>query len=225
MEIEDSVNTLHEDNMTDHADGAVGSVQPSQEISEPHPYISITYSRSNLEMPLGRETVFYTYDLVDKELNEICVLPFNAKYASGVVSLENQMVYYSSRMDAADLSSDDCLWAYDLNSGKSIRLEHENFSYNDITIIDLNTLLVMAVKAGDKHVITPALFDLTTNTFTYLPDVNREPLTQYATGPSPMNYNYRTGQFCYIYRDQEEMYLPEYLGMREPIDVQITLVG
>lgn len=225
IEVEDSVNTLQEDDTTGRADGTTEPVQPSQEISEPHPYISITYGRSNPEMPLGREIVFYTYDLVDEELNEICALPFNAKYASGVVSLENQMVYYSSRMNSEDLSSDDCLWAYDLNSGESIRLEHENFSYNDIAIIDSNTLLVMAVKAGDAHVITPALFDLTTNTFTYLPDVNAEPLTQYSTGPSPMNYNYRTGQFCYIYRNQEEMYWPEYLGMREPIDVHIALVG
>ena len=196
-----------------------------QEAAEPSRYLSITYGRNNPDMPLGREIVFYTYDPAAGELQEVCTLPFNARYASGVVSLENQMVYYSRRMEEEDPASDDCLWAYDLASGESTRLEHENFSYNDITIVDPDTLLVMAVKAGEEHVITPALFDLTDGTFTYLPEVNGEPLTQYSTGASAINYNGCTGQFCYIYRDQKEMYLPEYLGMRLPIDVHIGLVG
>lgn len=206
------------------SDGPAKGLQ-GQETAEPSRYLSITYGRNNPDMLLGREIVFYTYDLAAGELQEVCTLPFNARYASGVVSLENQMVYYSRRMEEEDPASDDCLWAYDLASGESTRLEHENFSYNDITIVDPDTLLVMAVKAGEEHVITPALFDLTDGTFTYLPEVNGEPLTQYSTGASAINYNGRTGQFCYIYRDQKEMYLPEYLGMRLPIDVHIGLVG
>lgn len=192
-----------------------------EEESSEHPYISITYGRDNPDNFTGRDMVFYTYDLVTKELKEECVIPFDSDYASGVVSKANNTVYYSRRAEAENLYSNDCLFAYDLATGKSEMLESENFSYNDITIIDEDTLLVMAVT--NKHPIMPALFDLKTRSFTYMADANDEPFI-YTSGATIPIYNYKTKKFTCIYWNDDEA-RGDYSSGLVAIDNYVALVS
>ena len=194
-----------------------------EEESSEHPYISITYGRKNPDNFTDRDMVFYTYDLVTKELKEECVIPLDSDYASGVVSKANNTVYYSRRAEAENLSSNDCLFAYDLATGESEMLESENFSYNEITIIDEDTLLVMAVT--NEHPIMPALFDLKTKSFTYMADANGEPFRLYNSFDSPINYNYNTKSFINVYKNEEEAYSNEYLTFKKKIPTYISLVN
>ncbi len=204
----------------------LGAASPESQIPNAappeHAYISITYGRDNEENPTGREVVFYTYDLTARELEEVCVLPFDVQYASGVVSRENQMVYYSRCAAEGDLATNDCLFAYDLQTGESTMLEQENWSYNDITLLDPETLLVMAVTM--QHPITPAQFNLSDHAFKYLSDVNNEPPALYTSGPAPLSYNFKFGTFVYIFQAQEDRYDDAYLSFEKAIDTHIALV-
>lgn len=197
--------------------------KPQDDESDQHPYISITYGRNNFENATDREMAFYTYDLVTKQLREECVVPFDSDYATGVVSRSKNTLYYSQRREPGDLSTPDCLWGYDIQSGKSTMLEAENFSYNDITLLNPETLLVMTVTK--RHTITPARFDLSSKSFTYTADANNEPFELYSSGPAPLNYNYKTRKFVYMYSNQEDMYLPDYLGFKTAIDKHIALIS
>jgi len=199
------------------------SASKNREITSDNPYISITYGRNNPDNFTGRDMVFYSYDMVTKKLTEECVIPFDSKYASGVVSKADNIIYYSGRAEAENLSSNDSLIAYNIATQESTVLETENFSYNEITHIDQNTLLVMAVT--NEHPIMPALFDLKTRTFIYMPDANKESFTLYTSGDSPINYNYNTRSFVNIYQNEKERYSTEYHRFESEINTYIALVN
>ena len=186
------------------------------------PYLSITYGRDNPDNFTGRDMVFYTYDLVTGQLTEETVIPFDARYASGVVSRADGRVYYSRRAEPENVAANDSLCAYDMATGETTVLETENFSYNEITLLDPDTLLVMAVT--NEHPIIPARFDLKTRTFTYLPDVNEEPFTLYTSSDSPINYNYRTKSFITIYQNEEEKISPSYHTFEAEINTYIARI-
>lgn len=185
-------------------------------------YLSITYGRDNSDNFTGREMLFYTYDLAEKQLTEEAIIPFDAKYASGVVSKADQKVYYSRRAEPENINANDSLYAYDMRTGETAVLETENSSYNEITMLDADTLLVMAVTR--EHPIMPARFDLKTRTFTYLPEKNNEPITLYTSNDSPINYNYRTKSFITIYQNEEEKISPAYHAFEMEINTYIALI-
>lgn len=187
------------------------------------PYISITYGRDNPDNFSGRDMVFYSYDITAKQLTQEGAIPFDAKYASGVVSKADHTIYFSRRSDAENLSSNDSLCAYNIETRETTVLERENFSYNEITLADPNTLLVMAVT--NEHPIMPALFDLKARMFTYMPDVNNEPRGLYTSGSSPINYNYNTEAFINIYREEKEVYSSAYNSFETEINTYIALAN
>ena len=172
-----------------------------EEENSEHPYISITYGRDNPDNFTGRDMVFYTYDLVTKELKEECVIPFDSGYASGVVSKYDNAVYYSSSIVPGDRSKGNCLWVYDIESGKSSIINDENHNYNQILLLNPDTLFVM--MRTNKHPIMPVLLDLNTKDFTYMADVNNEPFT-YTSGATIPIYNYKTKKFTCIYWNDDE---------------------
>lgn len=189
--------------------------------SDSHPYLSITYGRNNPKNMTGREIAYYTYDLVTGKLKEECVLPYDADYACGVVSKAKNTVYYASRANPNDLSSNDSLWAYNIETKETVLLEAEtNRSYNSITLMGKDRLLVMA--ATREHPVQPAVFDLGTNTFTYLSDVNGEPRELYTCGPSRMSYNYKTHEIVFLYQNEAETHSSEYMHVDKPADVFLT---
>lgn len=165
------------------------------------PYLSITYVRDNLNNKSGIDMVFFTYDLDSKVLTEECILPFDSAYASGVVSKKNNKVYYSSNSELGRYNGGNCLWAYDLDTCKSHILNKENHEYNDILILDENTLLIMMVTS--EHPIMPVTYDIPSDTFTYMADANNEPFI-YTSGPIQPFYNYKTGMFTCIFWNEEE---------------------
>lgn len=188
-----------------------------------HPYLSITYGRDNPDNFTGRDMVFYTYDIVTGELEEQCVIPFDSQYACGLVSKADNKVYYSGRSVPETLGVCDGLWVYDLETGKSSLLETDNWSYNSIAMTSSGKLLVMA--ATKEHPIVPALFDLETNRFTYLPEVNGEPLDLYSCGAASMFYNSATREIAYIYHNEDESYTDGYTCNEEPINTYIAVAS
>lgn len=187
-----------------------------------NPYLSITYTRENLDNFSGREMVFYTYDINTKTLVEECVLPFDSSYATGVVSRINKMVYYSSNTIPNNYSSGNSLWVYDMNLCKSYILDNENHEYNDILLIDDNTLLVMMVT--NQHPIMPVLFDLKNKEYIYMADVNNEPFI-YTCGSTSPFYNYKTETFTCIYWNEEEERTKEYNTFESEIKHYISFVS
>lgn len=170
-------------------------------IEEDNPYLSITYGRDNINNLSGREMVFYTYDINSKTLKEECVIPFDSGYASGVVSKYDNVVYYSSSIVPDDRSQGNCLWVYDIESGKTSILNSENHNYNDILLFDADTLFVM--MRTNQHSIMPVLLNLNTKEFTYMADVNNEPFV-YTCGATTPFYNYKTKEFTCIYWNDDE---------------------
>lgn len=186
-----------------------------------HPYLSITYMQDNPETISGREIVFYTYDINSRELKEECILPCDSAYASGVVSKYDNVVYYSSNTEPGNYYGGNCLWMYDLETGKSSILNDENHEYNDILLLDDNTLLTMMVTY--EHPIMPVVLDLETKEFTYMADANNEPFV-YTSGPTQPIYNYKTGMFTCIYWSEEEE-RGDYSSFEASIDHYLTLVS
>ncbi len=208
--------------------GEISDKIPETENSEENPinpYVSITYVRDNPVNMTGLEMVFYIYDLVTKELTEECVVPYSADYATGVVSKANNVAIFSSREIPDDYTTDDCLVARDLTTGEYALLESENWSYNEMTVIDEKTLLAMTVT--NQHPIIPALFDLETGTFTYMPDANNEDFGLYSNGPTPITYDFNTEKFVSIYQNEKELYDPEYLrtDSKKEINTYIAIAG
>ncbi len=191
--------------------------------AEGNPYLSITYGRDNPENLTGREMVFYTYDINAKQLKEECVIPFESGYASGVVSKYKNVVYFQGNTVPGDYSKGNSLWVYDIATGEASILDNENHSYNDILLINEDTLLVMMVT--DQHPIMPVLFDLNTKTFTYMADVNNDPFI-YTSGPTSPFYNYITKQFtCIYWSDEEDSGDSGYTSFETAIDHYVALVS
>lgn len=186
-------------------------------------YVSIVYGQNNPDNFTGRDMVFYTYDLAQQRLVEACTIPFDAKYATGVVSKAGDTVYFSRRFVPEDITSNDCLCAYDMTSGVTTVLESENFSYNEISLVDAETLLVMAVTP--QHPITPARFDLESGAFTYMADANGESPTLYTNGDTLLHYDYNTETFVSIFQNEEERYSPEYRSFEAEIATYIAVVN
>lgn len=201
----------------------ISSGQKTPEENEYHPYLSITYARNNPDNFTGLDMVFYTYDIVTGELEEHCVIPFDSQYACGLVSKADNKVYYSGRSVPNTLGVCDGLWVYDIGTGESRLLETQNWSYNHITMIKPGILLVMAVTR--EHPILPALFDLETNSFTYMPDVNDEPFDLYSCGASELFYNSGTHEMVCIYQNEDESYKSEYRSNEEPINTYIAVAS
>ncbi len=200
---------------------ALEEEQPEENLI--NPYVSITYVRNNPVNMTGLEMVFYTYDLVTKELKEECVVPYSADYATGVVSKANNVAIFSSREKPDDYATDDRLVACDLTTGEFALLERENWSYNEMTVIDESTLLAMA--GTSKHPIVPALFDFKTLKFTYMPDANGDQFELYTNGPTPITYDFNTEKFVSIYQNERERYDPEYLRGEKEINTYISIAG
>lgn len=203
-------------------DKSFAETPPPSPVTDLNPYISITYCRENLDNESTWEQVFYIYDLTTKRLREVYSVPYFASYATGVVSLQNSMVYYSAR---ETIDSNDRIYAYDMKSGLTTVLEDENGSYNEITMLDKNTLLTVAVT--NRHTITPAIFNLSDGTFTYTADVNNEPFELYTGFADWSNYNPKYDKFIYVFANQEEMYNPDYLDPTSgiAIDCHIALMS
>lgn len=199
------------------------SGQNPPEENEIHPYLSITYGRDNPENFTGRDMVFYTYDIVTGELEEECVIPFDSQYACGLVSKADNKVYYSGRSEPNTLGVCDGLWVYDLETGKSSLLETNNWSYNSITMTKSGQLLVMAVTK--EHPILPALFDLQTKSFTYMPEVNDEPFDLYTFGPTEAVYNSGTHEIACIFQNEDEIYSDEFRCFEAPANTYIAIAS
>lgn len=179
----------------------VSEAEKTEAIEKDNPYLSITYGRDNVDNPSGREMVFYTYGINSKTLKEECVIPFDSGYASGVVSKYDNVVYYSSSIVPGDRSQGNCLWVYDIGSGESSILNDENHNYNDILLLDSDTLFVM--MRTSEHPIMPVLLNLNTREFTYMADENNEPFI-YTCGTTTPIYNYKTKKFTCIYWNDDE---------------------
>lgn len=186
------------------------------------PYISIVFGRDNSNNISGRETVFYTYDINSKRINEECVIPFESSYASGVVSRSNSMVFYQSNIIPGDYGSGNGIWAYNLKNKEKSLICDEIHEYNDILQINSDTLLVMMVT--DKHVIMPALFDIKTREFTYMADANNEPFI-YTCGSTYPYYNYETNEITCIFWNEEESYSKEYLSFKRKINHYLAVTS
>ncbi|RDU21755.1 hypothetical protein [Anaerosacchariphilus polymeriproducens] len=113
------------------------------EKNEIGPYVSITYGINDNTTDSGRRIQYYTYSIDKNKLDLQCSIPFAAQYGTGVVSLENQKLYYSGR---AGKNTNDSIIEYDLKTGQTHALENENATYNDIAIVDNHTLLVTAIS-------------------------------------------------------------------------------
>lgn len=205
-------------------DGSYNLAPPEPEETseqEDSPYLSITYMRDNPDTVSGREIVFYTYDINSKTLKEECIVPCDSSYASGVVSKYDNVVYYSSNTEPGNYSGGNCLWVYDLETGKASILNGENHEYNDILLLDENTLLTMMVTY--EHPIMPVLLDLETKEFTYMADANNEPFI-YTSGATQPIYNYKTGMFTCIYWNEDEE-RGDYSSFNASIDHYLTVVS
>lgn len=185
------------------------------------PYVSITYGIDDDTTATGRRIQYYTYSIDKKNLDLQCSIPFAAQYATGVVSLANQKVYYSGRTGK---NTNDSINEYDIKTGETHALENENATYNDIAIVDNNTLLVTAIskKNGCNW---PATFDLNSRTFTYLYDVNNISDSLYSTRAGRINYNYIYNKFVDVFVNQDEFYLPKFRLNEVAIDYNIALVS
>lgn len=185
-------------------------------------YMSITYGCNNEDNYTGREMVFYSYNLESRELTKEATLPYDAKYAVGVVAKESNTIYYSRKSTPETPSANDSLCAYDISTGAVTVLETENFSYNEITMIDSDSLLVMAVT--EQHPIIPAIFNLKNRTFTYMANVNKEPLSLYTNGDTLLNYDYNTKSFVNIFQKEEDRYSSDYCAFKSEIGTYISIV-
>lgn len=185
------------------------------------PYLSITYGINDDTTDTGRRTQYYTYNIDEKKLDIRCSIPFAAQYGTGVVSLANQKVYYSGRTGK---NTNDSINEYDIKTGETHALENENATYNDIAIVDNNTLLVTAISKKDGC-NWPATFDLNSRTFTYLYDVNNISDSLYSTRAGRINYNYIYNKFVDVFVNQDEFYLPKFRLNEVAIDYNIALVS
>lgn len=185
------------------------------------PYLSITYGINDDTTDTGRRTQYYTYNIDEKKLDIRCSIPFVAQYGTGVVSLANQKVYYSGRTGK---NTNDSINEYDIKTGETQTLENENATYNDIAIVDNNTLLVTAISKKDGC-NWPAIFDLNSRTFTYLYDVNNISNSLYSTRAGRINYNYIYNKFVDVFVNQDEFYLPKFRLNEIAIDYNIALVS
>jgi hypothetical protein len=185
------------------------------------PYLSITCRRDNPDSEDNVwDEVYYTYDLLTKELKEICVLPHLSGYTAGVVSLWDNAVYFSMR---ESMDSNDQICKYDIKSGEIAFMENENFTYNDFTLLDANTLLLVAKTR--ERTLTPALFDIANKKFTYMADVNEEDFTLYTSAPTPLNYNYLYEEFAWLYFKLSDRDSEAYHSTEGSIDYNFTMVS
>lgn len=191
--------------------------------SNNHPYISIVYGRDNRDNYTEREMVFYTYDIEKEELVEECVIPFDSQYACGVVSKQNNKIYYSGRTKPNDMNSNDGIWEYDMLTGETVLLENENWSYNSISMMGNDKLFVMALTKD--HPILPAYFDLKTKKFTYMSDANGEEMGIFNCGPCDAQYNTSTDEIVCAYQNDAESYSEAYMEGETAIDTYIAFTS
>jgi len=203
---------------------ALYNTSDNNENSVINPYLSIIGRRINPNYEEEEyyvwDEVYYTYDLVTNELREICVLPHFSGYTAGVVSLWDNAVYYSKREGER---TNDRICKYDIKSGEENFIENENWSYNDFTLINSNTLLLIALTP--EHTTTPALFSLDSGTFTYMANVNGEDFGLYTSGGQLMDYNYLFDTFPWLYFRLSDRYSDGYTGHEEAIDYNFTMVS
>lgn len=188
-----------------------------------NPYLSIVGRRIN---PSYEENVwdevYYTYDLVTQQLREVCVLPHYSGYTAGVVSLWDNAVYFSCR-ENIDSNANDQIFKYDIQSGELVAVENENVSYNDFTLIDANTLLLIA--STFEHTITPAIFNLQSGLFTYMSDANGEDIELYTSGGQLLSYNYLFKGFPWLYFKLTDRYSDGYTNHENAIDYNFIMVS
>lgn len=183
--------------------------EPLEEDSS-SPYLSISYRRACADNPEEKETVIACYDINTKTLSEICVLPDEINAVSPKYSRANNAIYYFYTG----------IWQYDLSSGETTRLDNANYSYNELQIIDENTLLLMAIP---HHAIVPMYFDIENQNFLLIDDGYNAP-TVYTSGATSLSYNPITDDLTYIRWIEDEAYSDEYLSEEKSIERYLTVV-
>lgn len=175
---------------------------PSEPENITHPYLSIYYIRKSSDDPSEKERVMLCYDINTEELTEICVLPKENHTVSAKYSRANNAVYYFGNVDKNDYYSECGLWKYDISTKETTRLDNENHSYNELEVIDENTLLLMMVT--NEHPIMPVLYDIEKDEFTYMADANGDPFV-YTCGPLSLSYNRALDELACIYWSEEDV--------------------
>ncbi len=182
------------------------------------PYLSIYYLRNSADNPDEKEKVMLCYDINTEELTEVCTLPKELDAISAKYSRANHSVYYFSKNIPGDHHSENGLWKYDVAAEEVVRLDDENHSYNELYVIDENTLLLMMVT--NEHPIMPVLFDIENKTFTYMADANSEPFI-YTCGPLSLSYNHAFDELSCIYWSEEDVD-NEYNSLEKPINYYLS---
>lgn len=167
-----------------------------------NPYLSIYYLKNNEGNPDEKERVILCYDINTQVLTEVCVLPKENHIVSAKYSRANNTVYYFGKTDKNDYYSECGLWKYDIDAKETVRLDNENHSYNELEVIDENTLLLMMVT--NEHPIMPVLYDIVKDEFTYMADANNEPFI-YTSGPLSLSYNHATEELACIYWSEKDV--------------------
>jgi len=199
--------------------------EPKEALKEPeepkestNPYLSIGYVRNSAENPEEKEKVMLCYDINTEKLTEVCVLPKENHIVSATYSRANNAVYYFGNADKNDYYSECGIWKYDVAAKETLRLDDENHPYNELKIIDENTLLLMMVT--NEHPIMPVLFDIESKTFTYMADANNEPFV-YTCGPLSLSYNHATEELACIYWSEEDVD-SDYNSLKKPINYYLS---
>ncbi len=192
--------------------------EPEEPKESTNPYLSIGYVRNSAENPEEKEKVMLCYDINTEKLTEVCVLPKENHIVSATYSRANNAVYYFGNTDKNDYYSECGIWKYDVAAKETLRLDDENHSYNELKIIDENTLLLMMVT--NEHPIMPVLFDIESKTFTYMADANNEPFV-YTCGPLSLSYNHATEELACIYWSEEDVDR-DYNSFKKPINYYLS---
>ena len=203
-------------------ESSVSDEIPGNVLNEPentiNPYLSICYVRKSSDDPAKKERVMLCYDINTEELTEVCVLPKENHTVSPKYSRANHSVYYFGNVDKNDNYSECGLWKYDIYTKETIRLDNENHSYNELEVIDENTLLLMMVT--NEHPIMPVLYDIEKDEFTYMADANGDPFI-YTSGPLSLSYNPVLEELACIYWSEEDVD-NEYNSLEKPINYYLS---
>lgn len=191
----------------------------SEPLEEPSgsPYLSISCVLNSTENPEEKSKSIFCYDLKTEELSEICTFPADINAYSAQYSRTNNAVYYYDFIVPGNYSSGIGIFEYDLSTKNITRLDNANYSYNELKIVDENTLLLMAVM---EHTIAPIYFDIETGNFLCIDDYNGP--TLYNSGATSFSYNPITESLTYIRWNETEAD-SEYSSAKKSIDHFITV--
>jgi len=185
--------TITAENGISRPDLTVAMEEDTEKLKE-YLFITMTAYTNGIDDAGGVNLLLYCYDIANNQLEKLIDIPIQATFPANCVDFVHQKIYYA---DANEGEKYDNLFVYDMASGQSTQLTYGKYTFNDMLLID-GSLYVNTARQY-ATVLQPAVFDIETNTFTYLNSDDDD------TWHYSMSYNYSTKRLLLLTCSDSEM--------------------